>query len=416
MASIRLLATCVAAVLVAACGARTGLLGAGVADAGGSGGVAGAAGIAGAAGVAGAAGAAGAVGAPPLVRATRVAAGAGHTCAVLDTGQVACWGGDLDGELGNGTIGDGVTVGHPLPSMVPGIEDATDVATAAALTCVLSGGPVRCFGLAPGVSTAGPELVPDLDDATQIAVGEQFACALVSGGRVRCWGVGGWGSLGDGAMQDSAAPTQVAGITGATAIVADGLHACALGPAGGVWCWGFGAWGELGDGASVNRPVPVQVAGLSNVVAIAAGWDNTCAVRSDGTVWCWGRDQYGQLGDGTTADQSGQSTPQQLAISGATQVAIGLGHGCAIVDGGAVQCWGSNHEGSLGVGTSGQAPSTPAPVPDLSGVALITVGDGHTCALRADGSLRCWGGNGLGELGDGTTTPRTKPTPVHGFL
>ncbi len=68
------------------------------------------------------------------------------------------------------------------------------------------------------------------------------------------------------------------------------------------------------------------------------------------------------------------------------------------------------------MGTSGQAPSTPAPVPNLSGVAVITVGDGHTCALRADGSLRCWGGNGLGELGDGTTTSRTKPTPVHGFL
>ena len=152
----------------------------------------------------------------------------------------------------------------------------------------------------------------------------------------------------------------MSGLTsGVVALASGDAHTCALTTAGGVKCWGYGQYGQLGNGLTVNRLTPMDVPGLtSGVTAITAGYEHTCAVTSAGGVKCWGWNRYGQLGNGIASD-----TP------------------------------------SL----------SPVDVPGLSGVTALTAGSNWTCALTTAGSVKCWGLNATGELGDGTTAMRLSP-------
>ncbi len=176
------------------------------------------------------------------------------------------------------------------------------------------------------------------------------------------------------------------------------------------------AYGQLGDGTTTNRNTPTQTSSLGTdrtAVAITAGHSHTCAILDDGSVSCWGRNNYGQLGDGTTTDRN---TPTQTSSLGTdrTAVAITAGHShtCAILDDGSVSCWGRNTYGGLGDGTNTDR-NTPTQTSSLGTdrtAVAITAGDFHTCAILDDGSVSCWGYNGYGGLGDGTTTDRNTPT------
>lgn len=194
-------------------------------------------------------------------------------------------------------------------------------------------------------------------------------------------------------------------------------HSCARLTDGTVRCWGFNFYGELGDGTLTTRSNPVAVSGLSGVAEVAAGHRHTCARLTDGTVRCWGRNNTGQLGDGTT----GFGSPTPVAVSGLSGVAeLAAGgsdsgsHTCARLTDGTVRCWGDNTSGQLGDGTTTNR-STPVAVSGLSGVTHIAAGGAHTCARLTDGTVRCWGWNFRGQLGDGTTTNRSTPVAVSGL-
>jgi alpha-tubulin suppressor-like RCC1 family protein len=146
------------------------------------------------------------------------------------------------------------------------------------------------------------------------------------------------------------------------------------------------------------------------VRSIAAGGRHTCAVTVEGDVWCWGRNAEGQLGDGTTTNRG---TPDHARLGGAASaVTSGGNYTCALLSSGAVQCWGRNAEGQLGTGGTIDT-STPVDVASLSGsVTAIAAGYSHSCAVTTDGGVKCWGGNGSGQLGDGTTTDRPIPVEV----
>ena len=198
-------------------------------------------------------------------------------------------------------------------------------------------------------------------------------------------------------------------------ISAGGSHTCALTTSGGAKCWGENSRGELGDGMWADTRVPVDVRQLtSGVAAISAGGSHTCALTAAGGAKCWGDGRDGALGD------SGILTSKlPVDVTGLTggvaAISAGDAHTCALTTSGGAKCWGDNSEGQLGNGTTTSS-STPVDVTGLtSGVAAISAGEVDTCALTTAGGVKCWGYNRYGQLGDGTTTSRSTPVDVVGL-
>ncbi|HSZ30297.1 MAG TPA: hypothetical protein VK784_11175, partial [Pseudonocardiaceae bacterium] len=181
-----------------------------------------------------------------------------------------------------------------------------------------------------------------------------------------------------------------------------------------LWCWGDGTFGELGTGHTTNANLPQQVtkrtAGWNS---ITVGGFHTCATRSDGTLWCWGSNDFGQLGIGNTISQD---LPQQVttpASTGWTSVTAGGEHTCATRSDGTLWCWGYNGVGQLGIGnTISQDLPQQVTSPAADGWASGTAGYQHTCAARSDGTLWCWGYNSDGQLGIGSHTSQDLPQQV----
>lgn len=236
-------------------------------------------------------------------------------------------------------------------------------------------------------------------------------CATASNALAYCWGLNDLGQLGNGTMSDSTTPTLVSSLSGVGQAVAGGSHSCARLTGGGVSCWGDNSEGQLGNGTTTSSTTPVS-SGLADATSIATGTLHTCALRAGGTVSCWGDNRYGQLGEGRTAFNLLVPT----AVPGLTDVsaiAAGGWHTCALLSGGTVRCWGLNLQGQLGDGTV-QARYVPTPVTGLSGADGISTGDSHTCATSG-GTAQCWGDNTYSQLGDGGTTNQSAPVAVAGL-
>ncbi len=362
---------------------------------------------------------------------TVIAAGMDHTCALMDGDQgsgVKCWGGNYYGQLGDGTRMNRLT-----PVDVSGLASGvTSVVAGLRHTCALMdaryGGGVKCWGdnnygeLGDGTSVrqVTPVRVSGLTGgAIAIVAGWSHSCALTNVGGVKCWGDNSGSQLGDGTTTQRLTPVDVNGLTSTvTAITAGGSHTCALTSADGVKCWGVNYFGQLGDGTTMQRLIPVDVSGLtSGVIAIAADWDHTCALMDaahGGSVKCWGFNGYGQLGDGTTTNRLVPVDVNGLT-SGVTAIAAGGSHTCALTNAGGVKCWGFNGSGQLGDGTTTQR-LTPVDVSGLtSTVTAIAAGGSRTCALTSAGGVKCWGYNDDGGVGDGTHTNRLTPVNVSGL-
>ena len=352
--------------------------------------------------------------------ATSISAGYGHTCALTSAGGVKCW-----GDNGYGQLGDGTTADRRSPVGVSGLASGVRaIAAGEALTCaVTSAGGVKCWGdnaygqLGDGTTAdrRSPVGVLSLASVRAIAAGKALGCALTTAGGVKCWGYNRYGELGDGTKTDHHAPVDVSGLrSGVTAIAVGYLHACALTSAGRVKCWGYNRYGQLGDGTTIDRRMPVDVSGLAaGVTAITAGGGHTCALTSTGGVKCWGSNYLGELGDGTTTRRLTPSAVSGLASGVAAIAAGGEAHGCALTTAGGVKCWGYNGYGQLGDGTTADRRS-PVDVSGLEGgvEAIAAGGYGHTCALTTAGEVKCWGRNSSGQLGDGTSTERRTPVAV----
>ena len=369
----------------------------------------------------------GAIGGPNTMAQAAISTGGLHTCALLSTGAVKCWGSNSLGELGDTT-----TDNKSTPTQVDGLTSGvTAISTGESYTCaLLSTGAVKCWGLnnygqlgdTTTVDKSTPTQVDGLTSGvTAISAGGNHTCALLSTGAVKCWGSNAFGQLGDTTTVDKSTPTQVDGLTsGVTAISAGGDHTCALLSTGAMQCWGSNAFGQLGDTTSDNKSTPTQVDGLtSGVTAISAGGYagggyQTCALLSTGAVKCWGFNFNGQLGDTTDVNKF---TPTQVdgLTSGVTAITAGQSHTCALLSTGAVKCWGWNFYGQLGDTTTGDK-MTPTQVDGLtSGVTAITAGGYQTCALLSTGAMQCWGSNSYGQLGDATNVDKSTPSQVDGL-
>jgi len=275
----------------------------------------------------------------------------------------------------------------------------------------------------PGISTNAHQ-AGEVDESTGdrlplegvVAVdgGESHDCALESDHTVVCWGNNGWGQGGNGTNYNIwNLPVAVTGIHDAVAMAAGLRHTCVIHAGGTVSCWGFNEDGELGDGTTGNSTVPVAVAGISDAVAITGGGFHTCVVHATGAVSCWGYNHSGELGDGTTTDSTVPVTVS--GITDAVSITGGRYHTCAVHATGAVSCWGSNDYGAIGNGTDHNYFTTPVAVTGITDATAVDGGEYHTCALRAGGTVACWGANFLGGLGNGTYDDSNVPVTVTGI-
>jgi len=358
----------------------------------------------------------------PITNLSQLAAGEQFTCALTTTGGVKCW-----GENNSGEVGDGSGTMRTIPTDVTGLASGVaGIVAGLNHACALTtGGGVKCWGrndggqLGDGTTTNRPAPVDVTGLASgvaAIAAGRYHSCAVTTGGGVKCWGFNANGQLGDGSTAQSLAPVDVSGLaTGVAAIDAGNLHTCALTTAGGLKCWGANGSGRLGDGTTTERHAPADVAGLaSGVAAVVAGESHTCALTTGGGLKCWGYSGNGRIGDYSFTDQHAPADVMGLG-SGVTAVAAGLGHTCAITTGGAMKCWGYNGLGQVGDGVAGDR-FLPTDVSGLaSGVTAIATGDFHTCAVMAGGGAKCWGGNSFGQLGHGASAGRHEPVDVTGL-
>ncbi|WP_438011640.1 hypothetical protein WME89_25195 [Sorangium sp. So ce321] len=186
-------------------------------------------------------------------------------------------------------------------------------------------------------------------------------------------------------------------------------------PQRGFWSWGANDWGQLGDGTNTNRNKPMQEVGLLGVKALAAGGWHNLALLDNGAVWTWGANNYGQLGYGHTTVTPQPTKPADVAlVTGVKAIAACGWTSLALVSDGTVRAWGRNTWGNLGDGTTTDS-NRPVQVAGLAGVKAIAAGSVHSLALREDGTLWAWGLNNLGQLGDGTLTQRERPVKVSGL-
>ncbi|SEU28347.1 RCC1 domain-containing protein [Stigmatella erecta] len=308
----------------------------------------------------------------------KIAVGGSHTCALFDTGLVRCWGHNGSGQLGYNTtqhVGDGEAIASYGYVNVGGI--VVKLAAGGSHTCALMDtGKVRCWGynyygqLGYGnTQNVGdneqPWSVGDVNvggTVKDIVAGGNSTCALMDTGKVRCWGYNGYGQLGYGnttQIGDNESPS-VAGdvnVGGSVLQLSAGYnHICALLTTGFVRCWGYNGSGQLGYGHTNYVYSPANVGDVSTggkVLQVAAGSDHTCALLSSGGIKCWGYGADGRLGYGNTSHQYAPPS-STVDLDGATayQVTAGGAHSCALLSTGAARCWGYNSSGQLGYGNT----------------------------------------------------------------
>jgi alpha-tubulin suppressor-like RCC1 family protein len=291
-----------------------------------------------------------------------------HSCSIATSRYVFCWGANQFGQLADGGTA----------------QRASPVAVTSTLTFAT------------------------------VTAGSNHTCALTPQGAAYCWGSNQYGQLGDGSTTQRTTPTLVSGSLVFESLDAADTYTCGvvLGANGGpAYCWGHNAFGQLGDGTTTDRIVPTAVAGGLTVKNISADSSHTCAVviLNGQEGFCWGDNGNGQLGDATTTQRL---VPTK--ITGNRQwnyVVVGGLHSCGVGD--ALYCWGSNSNGQQGNGNAGTTTSTPTLVTNVNPF-WLSLGWYYTCINGSvngatTSQVHCWGHNGNGQLGDGSTTDRNVP-------
>ncbi|MDC0056496.1 hypothetical protein OAJ94_05540, partial [Deltaproteobacteria bacterium] len=257
-----------------------------------------------------------------------------------------------------------------------------------------------------------------------LATGFDHNCAIQMNETLRCWGSNYWGALGSQQHSNPHYPTPQYNVelpqgTVPLAVSAAYGYSCAIVDNGSneAYCWGKGDNGELGNGNLSSSNVPgnkVVLPSGANPVYISSSDDHSCVVSDDGDIYCWGQNNYGQLGNGS---QGGYSSIPTIVNSGVDfkSVSAGYEYSCAISTDGGLYCWGNNNHGQLGDGTYNQRTS---PVQITSGPTSsiwkeVAVSESHTCAISSSDKIYCWGLNHDGQLGDGTTVDANNPQLVN---
>lgn len=296
---------------------------------------------------------------------------------------------------------------------------------ALATTGEITGVPATATGTSVQIQAATPNGVGDrvynimINDvavmqAFKVASGTYHTCVINTNKQVFCWGANSSGQLGDGTTVERTNPMIVSGLpTDITDIVTGTSHVCVLSPSQGVKCWGNNNNGQVGDGVGGNtKTTPVSVVGLpSDITSIKAGSAHTCATSASQGLMCWGSNAFGQLGDGTVTDR-----PSAIKVSNVandiTHVAMGTYHTCARSSSQGLACWGNNGFGQIGDGSTANRLIPVSVYGAANDIIALGAGQQHTCAMSTTQGMTCWGNNTYGQLGNGSNSSISVPASV----
>ncbi len=353
--------------------------------------------------------------------------GDAHSCIRTAELGIVCWGA-ADFRLAASALREESAEVAGTARLVGG-HRYVDVAAGQDGTCaVLESGEVRCWGSPALVS---PELPPTERDAprlgrvlgvtgaSSVAAGQNHACAVTERGVV-CWGLNRNGAI-DGVLgaTEPVAPFLVPGTEGATQVDTTFTHSCATGN-GRVVCWGDASAGALGDRPGPGRSI-VEMPLIEDATQVAVGRCFTCVLLGDASVWCFGDPRYeddATLSGPCTAPYT--TLPRRVALEGAVSIDAYSVHACAALESGDVRCWGNNTTRQLGEGTPYDAAhpregfdrpeSDPTTVVGAGASTQVAVGSWHSCARGPDGAW-CWGRQARHRLGNGRFGPAVLESP-----
>jgi len=337
--------------------------------------------------------------------ATHISAGASFACAILEDRTVRCWGDDANGQLGRGDAGPP----SGIPVDVPGLEDVVQISAAGTIlgsvsremACALrASGQATCWG----DDSSGQLGVATVSDVRSVTAGPTTACAIRLGrGEVACFGRHATYAFEDGSRGAVSVATS---LDAALLVTADRS----------VWSWGAASAppdfiSPLGRIVSSPTAEPGTVPDLHEISEVAASAEHACALAAAGKVYCWGNNTFGQLGSGSRAPSEVPIEVRLPDDAHAVSLALSERTTCAVTDDGRAFCWGANEIGELGYGDD--APHfAPMPVRSLGApIVEMAAMDFTTCALLETGRILCWGYNGSGGLGIGTTDFELHPSP-----
>lgn len=315
----------------------------------------------------------------------------------------------------------------------PGLFGIADITSGTESTCsLMTDTSVWCWGegrhLGDGTTERRYDPRPTtVTGAVQIESGDGYTCARLANGTATCWGQNSHGQLGDGNNETYGTlflPVVVQGLTNVIDIAAGDNHSCAItdgdddGDGDTVHCWGRNDYKVLGDDTTTSSSTPVEVVGLPadrDPVNVDVGNNHSCVLLDDGKVWCWGSGpRLGDDGGPGGSGSAGRGPVEVLNIDDAVDLAAGGLHTCVIREDTTVWCWGANSRGEIGNGTDDVA-LVPEQAIGVTGATKIAAGLVTSCAALADGSAKCWGANEYGQLGDGSpATNELLPVPVIG--
>jgi alpha-tubulin suppressor-like RCC1 family protein len=304
-------------------------------------------------------------------------------------------------------------------------------------------GKIYTFGIDPlaagylatgtaGVNYYGPTEIAGQGSWLKVSVGPTNMAAINTAGTLWTWGYNDKGQLGDGTTSNRSSPVTVLGGSTWSKVAINNSGSCyALRTDGTLYAWGDNFNGQLGNGTTLNASNPTAVttntifsqSGAASVGLywkdVSCGGSHALGINQYGNAYAWGNNQWGQLGDTTT---SNRSTPVRVSIpsanvSGIQQISAGYGSSAAIDSNGTLWTWGRNSSGILGNNSTDDR-STPVSVVGGQYWKSVSLGSAitptHAGGITTTGTLFMWGGNDLGQLGDGTTSNRSSPVTVMG--
>lgn len=377
-----------------------------------------------------------------VAQSRQVAAGNRHTCFINNDNTVSCWGLAREGQLGLGAS----VVDQNLPTLIPGLTNISSITSGAWLSCAVNiTNDVYCWGsgyygengislltnsvipvdhptlsnvqyigkslnangcLIVGATPATAQVscfnapVPGTEGAIQLTGGADFNCALIGvTGVVKCWGNNQLAQLGTGNTTSSPVPVEVVGLSRIKSISSGHYHTCAVTELDTVKCWGYNLFRQLANPALAQSPTPLDVAGLTGVKHLAVGGNVTCAVNGMSRVACWGVSPAF-----IAAPPPNQMVRELDGMTNAVSVAVSPAspnnyHVCAVIADGTVKCWGENLAGQLGNGNR-ISTATAVNVAGLGSlIKSVTLTNLMSCAVTVEDTVRCWGDNSSGAFG-----------------